>query len=66
MVTQIPTPLTSNGDIPTLMATGYESANYKNWYSVGHFPKLGILEVWNDGSDVVMDYSHDTKTNTLL
>jgi hypothetical protein len=48
------------------MATGYESANYKNWYSVGHFPKLGILEVWNDGSDVVMDYSHDTKTNTLL
>lgn len=45
-IKRIPTPTTSDGSAPTLMATGYGSADYKNFYSVGHFPKLGVLEVW--------------------
>jgi hypothetical protein len=45
-VKRIPTPTTSEGTAPTLMATGYANADYKNFYSVGHFPKLGVLEVW--------------------
>ena len=43
----IPTPIRSDGAAPTLMATGYQSSDYKNFYSVGHFPKLGIFEVWH-------------------
>ena len=66
MVLQIPTPTTSSGSAPTLMATGYGSADYKNFYSVGHFPKLGILEVWSDGSDIVVDYTHETKSHQLI
>lgn len=66
MVMQIPTPTTSSGAAPTLMATGYGSADYKNFYSVGHFPKLGILEVWSDGSDIVVDYTHETKSHQLI
>jgi DNA-cytosine methyltransferase len=45
-IERIPTPTTSRDEIPTLMATGYADADYVNMYSVGHFPKLGILEVW--------------------
>ena len=45
-VLRIPTPTCSDGTAPTLMATGYANADYKNFYSVGHFPKLGVLEVW--------------------
>ena len=47
-VKAIPTPTRSDGSAPTLMATGYASADYKNFYSVGHFPKLGIFEVWHE------------------
>lgn len=46
----IPTPTCTGNVVPTLMATGYANADYKNFYSVGHFPKLGILEVWKDDS----------------
>ena len=45
-ILRIPTPTCSDGTAPTLMATGYANADYKNFYSVGHFPKLGVLEVW--------------------
>ena len=44
----IPTPTCTGNVAPTLMATGYATADYKNFYSVGHFPKLGILEVWKE------------------
>lgn len=44
----IPTPTCTGNVAPTLMATGYANADYKNFYSVGHFPKLGILEVWKE------------------
>ena len=51
IVKRIPTP-TCTGDVaPTLMASSYEAADYKNFYSVGHFPKLGILEVWEREDD---------------
>ena len=66
MLFQIPTPTTSSGAAPTLMATGYGSADYKNFYSVGHFPKLGILEVWSDDTDTVVDYTHETKSHQLI
>lgn len=46
IVDRIPTPTCTGNVAPTLMASSYEAADYKNFYSVGHFPKLGILEVW--------------------
>jgi len=46
IVKRIPTPTCTGNVAPTLMASSYEAADYKNFYSVGHFPKLGILEVW--------------------
>ena len=58
-VKRIPTPTTSEGTAPTLMATGYANASYKNFYSVGHFPKLGIFEVWKRVAD-------EEDTNTLI
>jgi hypothetical protein len=50
-IKRIPTPTCSDGSAPTLMATGYANADYKNFYSVGHFPKLGIFEVWKKTKD---------------
>ena len=66
LLKQIPTPTTSKGSAPTIMATGYGSADYKNFYSVGHFPKLGVLEVWTDGSDKVSEFSQNNKFNLLF
>ena len=46
-ILRIPTPTCSDGSAPTIMATGYASADYKNFYSVGHFPKLAVFEIWH-------------------
>ena len=46
-ILRIPTPTCSDGSAPTIMATGYATADYKNFYSVGHFPKLAVFEVWH-------------------
>ena len=63
LVKRIPTPTCSDGTAPTLMATGYANAGYKNFYSVGHFPKLGIFEVWRK----VSSEEDETKDiNTLI
>lgn len=48
LVSQIATPTCTGNVAPTLMATGYGTATYKNLYSVGHFPKLGVFEIWED------------------
>lgn len=45
-IKRIPTPTCTGNVAPTLMATGYAHADYKNFYSVGHFPKLGVFEIW--------------------
>jgi len=54
MVKQIVTP-TCRGDmrdktispvIPTITATAYNNANENNCYTLGHFPKAEVLEVW--------------------
>ena len=50
-ILRIPTPTCSDGSAPTIMATGYASADYKNFYSVGHFPKLAVFEVWHHEPD---------------
>lgn len=50
LVKQIPTPTCTGNVAPTLMASGYASADYKNMYSVGHFPKLGVVEIWKKNS----------------
>ena len=60
LVKRIPTPTCSDGSAPTLMATGYANAGYKNFYSVGHFPKLGVFEIWRYVS------KEDENVNTLL
>lgn len=63
LVKRIPTPTCSDGTAPTLMATGYANAGYKNFYSVGHFPKLGVFEVWR----MISSEEDDTKDiNTLI
>lgn len=43
---KIATPLTTNGLVPTIMASGYEGASYKNMIAVSFFPKLGVLEIF--------------------
>jgi len=43
---QIATPTTKNGSIPTLMASGYHAATVRYFWSTGHYPKPGVLEVW--------------------
>lgn len=53
LVDSIPTPTCTGNVAPTLMATGYENATYKNFYSVGHFPKLAVLEIWEFDEDNV-------------
>jgi hypothetical protein len=50
-IMRIPTPTCSDGSAPTIMATGYATADYKNFYSVGHFPKLAVFEVWHHEPD---------------
>jgi DNA (cytosine-5)-methyltransferase 1 len=50
-ILRIPTPTCSDGSAPTIMATGYATADYKNFYSVGHFPKLAVFEVWHHEPD---------------
>lgn len=69
----IPTPTRSDGSAPTLMATGYQSADYKNFYSVGHFPKLGVFEVWHHNPKKLRKKTNKTETpeetsntNTLI
>lgn len=60
IVDRIPTPTCSGNVAPTLMATGYENATYKNFYSVGHFPKLGIIEIWEVPEET---FSEETQMN---
>ena len=36
--------------IPTITATAYNNANENNYYTLGHFPKAEVLEVWNDNN----------------
>lgn len=36
--------------IPTITATAYNNANENNCYTLGHFPKAEVLEVWNDNN----------------
>ena len=40
------TPLNADGTISTLMATGYESKDWKNAISTGYFPAPIVVEVW--------------------
>ena len=47
-IDRIATPLTVNNLVPTIMASGYEGATYKNMKDLSYFPKLGILEVFNN------------------
>ena len=60
LIRQIPTPTCSDGTAPTLMATGYANADYKNFYSVGHFPKLAVFEIWK------RVLHEEEKLNTLI
>ena len=48
-ILSIPTPTRSDDAAPTLMASHglVCDSDYKNMFSVGHFPKLGIFEVWH-------------------
>lgn len=61
----IPTPTCTGNVAPTLMASGYENADYKNFYSVGHFPKLGILEIWHH-EPTEEELKEAKKINTLI
>lgn len=69
LVQQIPTPTCKDGLAPTFMATGYENASYKNSFSVGHFPKMIIVEVWELEEDLYMprceDFIFNSKDDAL-
>lgn len=44
---RVAAPLTVNGLVPTLMATGYEGATYKNMINLSYYPKLGVLDFFS-------------------
>jgi len=52
-VNRIATPLTVNNLVPTIMATGYEYAKSKNMINFSHFPKLGILEIFESKTNKI-------------
>jgi len=43
--------------IPTLMASGGVSPDYRNGYHMGHFPQPLVLEVWEDENHIAVDYT---------
>lgn len=46
LIRQIITPMTVNGLIPTLMASGYNQKYPRYLYSTGNFPRTGVIEIW--------------------
>ena len=55
---QIVTPTCRGGDCaPTITATAYANATYRNAVTLGYFPKMLVVEVWQSCSAQELDYA---------
>ena len=63
LIKQIVTPTNSDGSTPTIMANWPKRGSWWSYLSTGHYPQLGVFELWESDSD---NYSYNYRLRELV